>query len=611
MESSPSYHTPVYETIAVKIPQSKTTDECVLRSDDSGKWNAFEAWYLFLLHAAACGFFVLSITIWVDENTFHTGSPPFWFQWKSGLYQTQVAGLISIALVARSITGRDNAPEQLASAYLPRTRFYHANNMVGMGDGRDLFAMAVRILRSTCVFSVAWLPWTRLLEGSTQTSLGAIVKDAYWNFWQDMETSYLAVVSAAAMTGKDPLYAFNPTGLPLRRYFDSTHPYLTTNSSMSLTVPYFDVNLTWVNHTVVHYRDRIGNSDYIDVNNNSFVTRDFGAVAIMQDKKFYDSYVPPEKPEIFSGHKLVYVKLQTLNSGERLEDGTIINNSTACPRTSDAFGKLPAVSQFQVPYVYDNDTWAANYCYIVANASILAGKHNATDCIASPDGSIDRYATCTTTARVPEDDWLTCLSLDYMSEVMKYTVMQKFTQPYLNRDITQYTSGMLTLGYHAAWSGLMKNLGNDTESASFRRAESVVQSQIARAKLYGWLGMNMTLALSAVLVYIAQRSSATKTVRDTAIAAMTMDLTEVMHSGRANGLCNAVALSERDSKLPKLKWKGTRTTAHGEMGTFEEASCRQRLVFVDEIEGGSHGIKNVFKRIQTPSAARQGRYDRL
>jgi hypothetical protein len=75
--------------------------------------------------------------------------------------------------------------------------------------------------------------------------------------------------------------------------------------------------------------------------------------------------------------------------------------------------------------------------------------------------------------------------------------------------------------------------------------------------------MNATLAVSAVLVGVAQSVSATKMVRDTA---MTMDLAEVAYGGRADGLCSAVALSSRDSKLSKLMWKDERKKVGGPWG---------------------------------------------
>lgn len=62
-----------------------------------------------------------------------------------------------------------------------------------------------------------------------------------------------------------------------------------------------------------------------------------------------------------------------------------------------------------------------------------------------------------------EDDWISGLALDFMSETMKNIVMLNLTQPWMHNNVDKYTTGILTLGYHAAWSSLMVRLGNASE----------------------------------------------------------------------------------------------------------------------------------------------------
>lgn len=186
-----------------------------------------------------------------------------------------------------------------------------------------------------------------------------------------------------------------------------------------------------------------------------------------------------------------------------------------------------------------------------------------------------------------KEHWLTDLALDFTSEVLKYSVLQNYTQPWISNNLDDYTSGLLTLGYHAAWSGLMMTLGNASagEPTAFRAASPIVYASIDNTKLYIWLAMNATLTTSAVLVLLAQSVSKGKTIRDTTVAALTMDLTEVAHSSRTNGLCNAVTLSKQDGKLPRLKWKEERAGAGpGETSTYE--SCCRKVLFVDEAADG-------------------------
>jgi hypothetical protein len=104
-----------------------------------------------------------------------------------------------------------------------------------------------------------------------------------------------------------------------------------------------------------------------------------------------------------------------------------------------------------------------------------------------------------------------------LPDVLKYTVLLDYAQPWISNDLNTYVSGMLTLGYHAAWSGLMKHLGNMSEPVAerltFNPSTPVIYASVNRPKLYIWLAMNMTLTISAFLVFLVQTISMSKTVR--------------------------------------------------------------------------------------------------
>lgn len=220
----------------------------------------------------------------------------------------------------------------------------------------------------------------------------------------------------------------------------------------------------------------------------------------------------------------------------------------------------------------------------MAEATIAAGKYSGRNCtVSSTAGVEERYTTCSIQRddSAIQDDWLSNLSLDFMSEVLKYTVSQNYSQPWISNNLDNYTSGMLTLGYHAAWSGLMRTLGNATEDIAFNPSQNVVSASIDKSKLYIWLAMNAMLTISAILVYIAQSASKTKTVRDSAIAALTIDMTEVTHTKRASGLCNAVSLSKMDHKLPRLRWKYAGMRGESIRSAIDYSCCRT-VVFAEE-----------------------------
>lgn len=194
------------------------------------------------------------------------------------------------------------------------------------------------------------------------------------------------------------------------------------------------------------------------------------------------------------------------------------------------------------------------------------------------------------------------LALDFTSESLKYAVLQNYTQPWISRDLNDYTVGTLTLGYHAAYGGLMKKLGNSSETASFRPTEPVVRTSINKKRLYGWLGLNATLTLSAIMVFFAQRRSKTKAIRDITLAALTMDLTEVTHDSRASGLCNAVVMNEHDRQLPKMKWKKFGTTDEEDLGTMH-GCCQRGVAFVEATGTSTVPLNNRIKKRTVTSTA--------
>ncbi|KAK2690685.1 hypothetical protein QWA68_010487 [Fusarium oxysporum] len=83
--------------------------QCFIRSDDRGLWNGCKSWYIFLIHIGlAIGIMVLVIQI--DGRHFKIGSVSTVFTFHSRLYQAQVTGLLSLALVSlRLVAGTGSA----------------------------------------------------------------------------------------------------------------------------------------------------------------------------------------------------------------------------------------------------------------------------------------------------------------------------------------------------------------------------------------------------------------------------------------------------------------------------------------------------------------------
>ncbi|MCJ1255715.1 hypothetical protein MMC24_003532 [Lignoscripta atroalba] len=604
-----------YGVITV-LPSESEPARCTLRSDDTGFWNAVNAWWLFPLHLTLCGLVVVIILLWLDEHTFHTGAPTAFLTVDSGLYQTQVNALLSLALVSIRLLGGSCTAllvwriifimlEKRGISLLEITRLSSWRVPVApVGKSRrqvlwSIWATLTIILLWPPSFSaplassaVAWVPSTRLTQDVSQIAVTGIDQSANYGRLGRDDFRYVLIVNAAAKTAADSSYVTEAArGVRTRRFFGHSLPI---DSVMNITAPYFDVNLKWIDASSVDQAGRIGASTYSDVNANGFLSDNYGTVAILRDKEADGSVEQPKVASTFTGKKYVWVSLGGINPSSRMEDGSMANEETPCPTKSPYFGILPEVEQYRSLWssTGPNGTWTSTNCFLVAEASISAGKQWATDCkVAAFDGS-EQYATCTLKMDriVLQKDWLTDIALAFTSEVLKFTIIQNLTLPFMsNTSIDKYTASTLALGYHASWNALMKLLGNVTEPSTFRSAESVVQAQISRPKLFGWLAMNATLAVSALLVYIAVTITATKPICDTALAAMTMDLTEIMHSdSRADGLCNAVTLSKTDKKLPRMMWERS-NNGDWRAAEAERHSCYRRLVFRHEIDTRPHG----------------------
>lgn len=572
---------------------------CDVRPDDSGISNTFKAWYLIVLHLALCIIFLVCLTTFVDEQDFRIGSPPLRFT--KPLYQAQVTGLISLSLVLiRTLAGA------CSTLVTWRTIFVMLNQkgvtlkeLVRLQNYRlPIFPRRYRLLWSSWAAlviiltwpsgfvaplansAVTWIPGTKLSSKTSSIWTQYLDKSNSndWGFLFYPDKNSKIIISAASMAGTDPAYAFNLTGRPFRRYFSALED-LPVNGSIDITIPYFNVDLRWIDGADETRFKNIGDPVYTDIISSGINWRGDGSVSILRNKTWDKDDVKPKSGEVFSGQKFVTVKVTTLDVQVPLPNGSIARQDMACPTTSLSLGILPNVTQKEKQYYADvnNDQWLGKDCFLVAEASIRAGKYQGKNCIVKPAGKNISSATCT--MYIPPDkvepDWLPSLSIEFMSEIMRNMVMLDVTSPWKgNTSIDDYTTSTLRLAYHAAWSSLTINQGTYTDSATVRLAKPVIRARLELSKMYIWLGLCSTLTLSAALLFVGLKLSSTKTIRDPTLAALSMDLSEVAHSGRANGLCNAVALSDEDKKLPRLKFADDSS----EKGGADQ--CRRRLVFV-------------------------------
>lgn len=576
-----------------------SSHSCDVRPDESGFWNMCKAWYLIFLHLATCVILLLCLEYLVDEQDFRIGSPSLLFTLP--LYQAQVTGLISFSLVLiRMLAGACSTMiawrtasvmlngEGVTLKELVRLGNYRMPTFPQGGLGNHLlwssWAAVVIILTWPSVFAsplatsaVTWNPETKLSSTSHEIQT-QIMDGSDWDFLIYPDKISRIIISAASIAGTDPKYAFDPAGMTLRRYFSSTQE-IPANSSIDITVPYFNVDLHWINGADDSRLQHVGDRNYSDILTPDINWRGDGSVSVLRSSTWNTSLARPTVKEVFSAQKLVSVKVTTLDINVPLPDNSTASQDMACPATSLSLGKLPNVTQREEQYYLTDNQWAGKDCFVVAEVSITAGNYQGKSCTVNPAGRNIYSATCTiqTSHDAVKADWLSRLSVDFMSEIIRNIVMLNNSPSWIHDNLQVFVTGMLHLAYDATWSSITNYLGTDEESVTVRLAEPVIRARVESSKLFIWLSMCSTMTLSALLLSLGLMLSSTKTIRDPTLAALSMDLSEVAHSGRTSGLCNAVALSEEDKKLPKLKF------ANDDDGKgFDK--CRRRLIFADRIE---------------------------
>ncbi|KAJ9416620.1 hypothetical protein QL093DRAFT_2568028 [Fusarium oxysporum] len=397
--------------------------------------------------------------------------------------------------------------------------------------------------------SLLWIPGITLLNKETPALIGEIGPHTDWPAILYDDTRATAVISAAAMTANEPYYA----------YFN-TSEYMPTGSRVNLPLPYFAADVRWIDASSTNKSIYAGNAEYSDVGKLVGI-RLVGATSIIMDQKWIPQGKSPKNATIFHDIRLVAVQLP----GVEPFDGPLAPDSSISERdryrtTTKQFGKLSPVAQHQVQIINGYKEISYYDCYMLAEVAITAGMYPARDCtVVTSDTTSQSYATCSVRRNdeALENDWLASLALDFTSETLKYTVLQNFSQPWISSDLDDYVTGMLTLGYHASW--------------------------IHKVKLYIWLGMNATLTLSAILVFGASMTVKTKRVRDTALAPLAMDLSDIVHSPGAWGLCNAVSLSRQDNELPRMRWQASALRNRNESeGGDGNKFCSRKVVFADD-----------------------------
>ncbi|PVH95964.1 hypothetical protein DM02DRAFT_675105 [Periconia macrospinosa] len=599
------------------VAQRNTEDEldrCTVRNDDAGFWNISKTYSIFVLHLVACILFVISVMVWVDGCNFRPGSPPSsFFEVNGPLYQTQVNGLVSLALVFIRLLAACCAAPLIWTVILV---LLEKRGMWLSEISRLNYLMPVLPRAKAHVWG--WYAWATLVTvllwppnfaSPIANSSLAWIPDAL-NFGANMKTMpissnydpdpelralYLrnspqwqtsSYLKAVVRMGSSPAYAFNTNSS--RRYFSlpSLGVTVTNNSIISLPLPYIDVKIRWIdpsnNTTQVRRLDNTTYSDYVGLRSNG-LSRNRGSVVVMREEPWDRDYDWPSAASKFKGERLIGVQVF---SGERpgeKKNDTGVTVDSECPNGTDDFVSLPNVPRVSKDYYLEE--FGTRDCYQVGIVTIEAGLIDGKDCNITLVGATDAAATCSLSRDTIslEDDWIAPIAVNMISEIANAAVTLEYTSQWLDEKptIDDYVTGVLRLAYHAAWSSAMEMTSMATGDfyEVWRQAHPMVRAELQKSKVYAWFAMQLTITVAAVFVYAALRYSSVKFVRDTALTPLRLDLSKVTHTRSSTGLCNAVALSKEDRKLPMVKFDDSAVHKAGEDG---EGACRRRIVFVDE-----------------------------
>lgn len=596
-----------------------SSGNCTARRDDDGLLNSLKAWYIYFLHVASCALFIVVMLVLVDGSDFSTGSRSEYSTKPhiTRFFQTEVNGLVSVALMLiRLLAGAAASlvAWRWAFVILERSGITLAE-LVRLVDLRlpylprfesskqlswSIMTVLVMILSWPPSFSaplanssLAWIPSGRLAGRLQNFDIASMNGQAKWAdiIGRAGEQQWRAfnMMQTNSMAAMDPAYAYKSTALPLQRIFAINEP-VPLGSKADIMMPYFDVlGIRWINGAVGFPKIGRFTADTITTSISGMVTnnRANGSVTLYRSVPFdiRAATVPP-KPEVYNGTQLVYVRVAQLESSQGY------SKDSPCPKTSPWLGLLPNVTQNEVKF-FENSTTFEGFrgkdCYVVGEVKLLAGQYGARACNITYSAARQNTATCFFDRRNarPSPDTRTNYTIESMSETMRNMMPLKVADEYMGLGLNAYTTGMLRVAYHASWSSTTEFLSRSKEQAHINIMEPVVRASVNRSRMYIWMGMNLCLLISAALVSVTHVWTSTKTIRDTALAALTMDLTDVCHQGRAPGLCNAVALNSKDKLLPRLMWQNTGRSTGNDWDSENDVkgSCERKVMFVGEGRG--------------------------
>jgi hypothetical protein len=529
----------------------------------------------------------------IDGHNFWTGSPPALNDRQSGFYQADINGLISAILVILRLLASCNAgllTWRLIYILLEKSGL-SLSELCRMANwklpvmprqiSRNQFAwscyafVVILLLWPPSVAaplansSLTWIPSARESPGPNQPYNISIFSSnsSAWAGFLYPHVITPGIFKASLMVSQDPGYAFvalNESRVPLKRYVYGSSLNFEYGGVGNMSLPYFKItDIKWIDAPSGIKISDLNNASMLSPSPTPLFLADAGMLGFFSEEKWdYHKAIATYEAsslETFEGKRNVSIYVGERNVAKPLEDGNEPTIETPCSTSGDILGELPSVIQYGED-VYVGEDWKAKRCYMLAEVTIKAGLYSNRRVNITRVGSSSKlHMAVPIHADEPNTvlhaDYRTTPVLDMLSEVTRLmTYMDLTPQWQKNNSIDNYVAGMLTTAYHATWSAMP--MSDDIESVTLIALEPVIRAQVSRTRLYTWLLMNSTLAVAAMMTAgAASLCGKVKMVRDTTLAAMTIDLQRIAHK-EDSGLCNAVTLSNCDSRKGRLRWRG-------------------------------------------------------
>ena len=396
--------------------------------------------------------------------------------------------------------------------------------------------------------SVSWVPGYAYSRGP-DLDIPTAAPGLYWEFFSRfVEHRSRAVLRAAARSSTDlaaDLFnASSPTRMLSQRHVNALSGLPAGTTVDEITMPYISIDsLEWIDDIrdlpswippVVESSTGSGPLDFSQ-GINPMTRTDPGTAAVLKNAN-WSSYAAYPAPTTFSGEKYVAMLVSRTN------------NVDTCPSTSPVFGPVGRISLFS--QYFDG---IAISCFAVAKVKLFAGQTLCRSCqMVAP--SVVQASSTNETLTIQQDP-LVPVIFDMLPEVMGFMATMNTTSAPTYDNADHYLRGTVALAYQASWNSLtdlFSDSGAEHSSTGVSVPRAVIRASVSRSRMVAWLGLNLLLTVSGLILMWLQSRCSGKTVRDFTLAAILMDPQEILRQDES-GLCNAVSISKADRSLGALR----------------------------------------------------------